>query len=56
MDGRHEVKHYISFADYLVLQSRLEAVLERDPYAGAEGYYQIRSIYFDSLRYIPMAR
>ena len=48
MDGRHEVKHYISLADYLVLRSRLEAVLERDPYAGVEGYYQIRSIYFDS--------
>ena len=48
VNGRHEVKHYISLTDYWVLRSRLETVLERDPHAGKDGAYQIRSVYYDS--------
>lgn len=48
MKGRHEVKHYINMADYYVLRSRLNAVLMPDSHAGADGTYQIRSLYFDT--------
>lgn len=48
MDGRHEVKHYISVADYDTLRARLGAVLKRDVHAGAGGTYLVRSLYFDT--------
>lgn len=48
MCGRHEKKHYISLTDYYVLQQRLRAVLQTDSHAGANGSYQIRSLYFDT--------
>lgn len=48
MDGRHEVKHYISLGDYYALRSRLRAVLRVDAHAGPDGHYQIRSLYFDT--------
>jgi hypothetical protein len=48
MKGRHEVKHYISLADYYELRARLRAVLRPDPHAGADGQYLIRSLYFDN--------
>jgi hypothetical protein len=48
MRGRHEVKHYINLTDYYILRQRLEAVLYRDPHVGADGTYQIRSLYFDT--------
>ncbi len=48
MQYRHEYKHYISFSDYLVIKSRLEAVCGRDHHAGENGKYLIRSLYFDT--------
>lgn len=48
MRGRHEIKHYISLADYYVLRQRLRAVLKQDSHVGAAGSYQIRSLYFDT--------
>lgn len=46
MKFRHEIKHEISWADYYVLRQRLSAVMYRDIH-GANGTYQIRSLYFD---------
>lgn len=48
MRGRHEVKHYISLADYYILKQRLRAVLKTDAHAGPDGSYRIRSLYFDT--------
>jgi hypothetical protein len=48
MRGRHEIKHYISLAQYYVLCQRLRAVLYPDCHTGADGKYHIRSLYFDT--------
>ena len=48
MKLRHEWKHEISYADMLVLKSRLSAVAKRDEHA-VNGSYMIRSLYFDNL-------
>ncbi|HJJ35578.1 MAG TPA: polyphosphate polymerase domain-containing protein [Methanocorpusculum sp.] len=45
---RHELKYYITEADYLTLRSRLSRVADPDPYAGPDGTYVIRSLYFDT--------
>ena len=45
--ARHELKHYITTADYYELKSRLPAVMEQDSHAGESGQYLIRSLYFD---------
>ena len=44
---RHELKYYLSYTDYLNLQTRLAVTVPRDPYAGESGKYFIRSLYFD---------
>lgn len=46
---RHELKYVISPVQYYMLRSRLIPFMQRDSYAGADGNYFIRSIYFDSL-------
>jgi hypothetical protein len=46
---RHEYKYFISYSDYLALKSRLDVVAQRDPHAGPEGKYFIRSLYFDNV-------
>ena len=47
--GRHEIKHFISGADITELRARLPRVLPRDPNAGEDGIYRVRSLYFDSI-------
>lgn len=48
MNGyRHELKYLINLPDWAMLVSRLPAVVQRDPHAGANGEYHIRSLYFD---------
>lgn len=49
MDYRNECKHFINYADFLALRMRLNALLPRDPHAGPEGDYFVRSLYFDDL-------
>ncbi len=44
---RHELKHEINYADYLLLKQRLKDMLRSDPHAGAHGEYRVRSLYFD---------
>lgn len=45
---RHEYKHNVNLADAMLLRARLEAVMEKDSHVSAKGFYQIRSLYFDS--------
>ncbi|MGA1869896.1 MAG: polyphosphate polymerase domain-containing protein [bacterium] len=47
---RQELKYYIDPPQYRVLKSRLSALLSRDPYAGPDGRYHIRSLYFDDFK------
>ncbi|MBQ8143619.1 MAG: polyphosphate polymerase domain-containing protein [Butyricicoccus sp.] len=48
LQPRQELKHEISYGDYLALRHRLLAVMPHDPYAGADGIYTVHSLYFDN--------
>lgn len=45
---RHELKHRLSYSDYLTLRTRLRAVMSTDSHADESGEYRIRSLYFDN--------
>ncbi|CDM69044.1 hypothetical protein CM240_1886 [Clostridium bornimense] len=45
---RHELKHYITYGDYLVIRQRLNVVAKHDRNANNHGRYKIRSLYFDN--------
>ena len=45
---RHEFKYMISEGEAAVLESRIAALIPRDPHVGESGVYTIRSLYFDS--------
>ena len=45
--GRHELKHYINYADVLELRARLPLVASHDKHA-VEGSYRVKSLYFDN--------
>lgn len=45
---RHELKHEISYEDYLVIRSRLKHLVQADSHAGDAGVYRVRSLYFDN--------
>jgi hypothetical protein len=47
---RHELKYHIDFVQYQILRKKLAVVLKPDPYAGPDGRYHIRSLYFDDFR------
>lgn len=47
-NGRKELKHAISKAEYYVLRTKLLHFMRRDLNAGADGKYLIRSTYFDN--------
>ncbi len=44
---RHELKYYINYAEYILLRNTLKALAQLDQYAGENGEYFIRSLYFD---------
>ena len=44
---RHELKYLINLPEWAQLRSRLPGVVHRDPHAGENGEYMIRSLYFD---------
>jgi len=46
---RNELKHVISPADRVAICANLAAVAQRDPHAGPDGSYLVRSLYFDDL-------
>ncbi|MBR1451684.1 MAG: polyphosphate polymerase domain-containing protein [Lachnospiraceae bacterium] len=48
LDGfRHEFKYIEPEINLIGVQSRLSALMKRDSHVGANGYYSIRSMYFD---------
>lgn len=46
--GRHELKHYINYADLLQLRSRLSFVASLDKNAAGGNGYRVKSLYFDN--------
>lgn len=46
---RHEYKYLIDDRQMAVLKMRAEGILKRDPHAGLEGSYHIKSLYFDDM-------
>ncbi|MDL2318595.1 polyphosphate polymerase domain-containing protein [Eubacteriales bacterium OttesenSCG-928-A19] len=48
MGARHEFKHALNHQDYLILRSRLRAVLEHDENTNENDEYLVRSLYFDT--------
>ena len=48
MKFRHEVKHSVSYADRLVLEGKLSAVMKPDCHVRKDGTTFIRSLYFDT--------
>lgn len=48
MKLRHEYKHPMNLSDRMGLRSRLGATMERDPHAGEDGSYVVKSLYFDN--------
>lgn len=44
---RHEYKYLINHAQAQILQVRVQALLEKDPYADETGIYVVKSLYFD---------
>lgn len=46
--GRHELKHYINYADVLQLRARLPFVARLDKNATEGNGYRVKSLYFDN--------
>lgn len=47
MDYRNEIKYMVSEAQLALLENRIGHLISPDRHAGADGTYQIRSLYFD---------
>lgn len=46
---RHELKHRITYEDYLVIRSRLKHIADYDSHADRDGRYRVHSLYFDNI-------
>ncbi|MBN2352653.1 MAG: polyphosphate polymerase domain-containing protein [Spirochaetales bacterium] len=46
---RHELKYIIDIHDFHYLKSRLAGALYKDPFAGEDNRYHVRSLYFDDV-------
>ncbi len=46
--GRHELKHYINYADFIQLRARLACVAKHDENSKDSDGYSVRSLYFDN--------
>lgn len=46
---RHEYKYVCNAVQRAILKTRAQGILERDEHVGADGFYKIRSLYFDDL-------
>ena len=47
MDYRNELKYVVTEAELALLENRIRNLIRPDSHAGADGTYQIRSLYFD---------
>lgn len=45
---RKELKYYINYIDYLNIRSRISSVFLKDKNSSENGYYYVRSLYFDN--------
>ena len=45
---RHELKFFCGEAELRLLEEKIKQLCMKDPYAGGEGMYRIRSMYFDT--------
>ncbi len=48
MKFRHEFKHILTYAEYIDLRNRLKVICNKDPHAGENSEYIVRSLYFDN--------
>lgn len=46
---RHELKHTISYEDYLIISNRLKTFMVQDQHVSADGKYDVHSLYFDNI-------
>lgn len=46
---RHELKHTITYSDYLAIRNRLKVIAKPDINVSDNGTYSIRSLYFDNI-------
>ena len=44
---RHEFKYLINDYQYHIIKNNLDCIMELDPHVQSDGYYSIRSLYFD---------
>ena len=44
---RHEYKYLVTDQQIILLRQRLDKLISIDSHAGADGSYNIRSLYFD---------
>jgi hypothetical protein len=47
MTYRHEYKYIVSNAQLELIKYRIGGLMMKDPHVGSDGYYNIRSLYFD---------
>jgi len=47
MKFRYELKYRLNIQGYILQKMRFENLLQKDPHANTEGYYTVRSLYFD---------
>jgi hypothetical protein len=47
VDYRNEIKYLVSETQLVLLENRIRNLIQPDRHAGADGTYQIRSLYFD---------
>lgn len=48
MQARHEYKHNLNYADYIIIRDRLKYTMQSDNNADENGEYKVRSLYFDT--------
>jgi len=46
---RQELKYRLNVQDTVLIKMRLKHLLHKDPHANEEGYYTVRSLYFDDI-------
>lgn len=44
---RHELKYLMSYPDYVLVKMRIQQIMKLDRNASSDGYYVVRSLYFD---------
>ncbi len=49
VEYRNELKYVVTEAELTLLENRIRSLIRLDRHAGADGTYQIRSLYFDDL-------